>query len=65
MSNFEQLMEAGVIVNADLPDAYREVIDGLDPEVVAAIAEVKRQLDDAGEEAGRAKSETAANFIVI
>jgi len=65
MSNIDVLVEAGVIVNTDLPDAYREVIDGLDPELVAGIADVKRRLDEMGESAGRAKSETAANFIII
>lgn len=64
-TNFEKLEAAGVIVNPELPAAYAEVVENLSEEEVDLIISVKQRLDEAGASAGRTRSETMVNYIII
>ena len=46
-TNAEQLHAAGVITTPDLPDAYKEVVEGLSQAEVDAIVSAKQRLDEA------------------
>ena len=46
-SNAEQLHQAGVITSPELPDAYKQVVEGLSQQEVEAIISAKTRLDDA------------------
>jgi hypothetical protein len=46
-SNAEQLHQAGVTTSPELPDAYKQVVEGLSQQEVDAIVSAKKRLDDA------------------
>jgi hypothetical protein len=53
-SNEQQLRDAGVIVDGDLPDEHQAVVDGLDEDQLQTILDLKSKLDDAASASGEA-----------
>jgi hypothetical protein len=51
-SNEQQLRDAGVIVDGDLPDEHQAVVDGLDEDQLNTILDLKSKLDDAASVSG-------------
>ena len=48
MDNRETLRSAGLIADTELPTAYYEMIDNLEPDEVAVLVSLKQRLDNAG-----------------
>jgi hypothetical protein len=50
--NYERLLQAEVIYEGDLPDEYREVVDGLTDDETDVLISVKQRLDAADVDRG-------------
>ena len=62
-TNVARLKEAGLI-RQPLPDAHQRVIDGLDPEHVDLLIEIKKQLEAADEEMQLKGSPAFTSYII-